>query len=390
MLARMTALSLLVGLALALCTPSAAVAAQEAPMEAPGETDVPQAAVALPASVARDVVAALPADAAPVAWIALGDVAGPDAAAWPVWDDAAWETPAPWRHWAELVVEEHESPRPDPGRRAALALCAHAQGRDVDAWAHLAAARAEPGVVAALLPRLMPGTDASAAAAGVGGRPGALPDGVLLRPALPPLDEESAYGRPRVRSMTATGLRIGAATVDMELAVEADGVEIAFTHKGGGPARIRVALPIPHDREVRSLYVDWVRSETVPRVVELELPASTDGVEGEAAIWARFVPRRLAWPSPGELAAPRRLARDGIVLVRELDDPSAARIDRLAEALDAVLSFPARARTAAEARAPEDGAAPLVIEFPPDPGAALVTAKLAFLVSAAERFRLAR
>jgi hypothetical protein len=372
MLAPMTAL---VPRAAAAVAALLAALAPRAPQDAP--EGAPGAALTLPPSAAADALAAIADD---VAALPLPPQA------WPEWPGAGWEEAAPWQRWSELVLEEAEADRPDAGRRADLALCAAMQGRHVDAWDHFAAAaRAEPGIALALLPRLVPGVPTTVGSDG-GAATDGLPDGVLLRPALPPLDRESPYGRPRVRGMTLAGVRIGAATCDMTVQVEADGVEVSFVHRAGGPARVRVEMPIPHDRVVRSLYVDWSRSEVITTVVELELVPSVDGTESEAAAWARFVPRRLSWPAPGELLAPAQVRRAGLALVRADGDPMAARIDRVADALGVVLGVPSAGF--AVAPVPPGATAPLPVAFRLDAEDDVREAKLAFLVSAAERFRL--
>ena len=335
-------------------------------------------AVLLPPGAARDAVAAIRADIAPA------ELAGPE---WPAWDDPAWDGHAPWARWSELVLEEAGASRPDAGRRAALALAAALQERPLDAWEHFAGTAAQPAVAAALLPRLFPGAPADAPK-GRGGRPGALPDGVLLRPILPPLDLESPYGRPRIREMHFEGLAIGKAVCDVKLAVEADGVELTFTHRSGGAARVRVVLPVPIEEEVRALYVAWEQVHDPPPVIELELAPGTEDEPGEASVWGRFYPRTLAWPAPSELALPRQLARGGFALEVDPGDPLAPRLARAAEALALVLGVPGRVQARGTVPAADAGVAPQVFAFPAGEPEALRQARLFFLLSAAERFLL--
>lgn len=336
-------------------------------------------AALLPAGPAAEAVAAIPPDLRPV------PLAGPE---WPAWDDAAWDGHAPWARWSELALEEAGAPRPDAGRRAALALAAALQERPVDAWEHFAATAAEPAVAAALLPRLFPGVPAGAPE-GRGGRPGKLPDGVLLRPILPPLDLASPYGRPRVREMHLSNLAIGAAVCDLKLAVEADGVELAFTHRGGGSARVRVVLPVPVEEEVRALYVDWEQVRDPAPVIELVLEPGDEEAPGEASVWGRFQPRILAWPAPAELDAPLQLERGGFALEVDPGDPLAPRLARAAEALSLMLGVPGRVRErGAAGDGPGAGVAPQVFAFPASDPEPLRQARLFFLLSAAERFLL--
>ena len=347
-----------------------------APALAPAQELSPARGIQLPASTAADALAGIAQDTAPVALVA---------APWPAWEEPDWDGPAPWRRWVELAVEESRAPRPDAGRRSELALLAAAQGRHLDAWEHFALTGAEPAVAAAVLPQLFPGVPASAAAA-PGGMAAPLPDGVLLRPLLPPLDRATPHGRPHIREAHIQGLTIGEAVVDLELNVEADGVELTFTHRSGGAARVRVILPMPPDREIRTLYVDWVRLEELPAVIELDL---VPGEASEAAIWGRFDPAAITWPPlprPGQL--PQLLERGGLLFEVDAGDPLEARLPHLARGLSDLLQLPASVARRGESQPKAGATAPIRIAFPASQTPRARSSKLAYLISAAEGLAL--
>lgn len=332
----------------------------------------------------------LPPGAAADALVSLSSETEPATLGGPAWPTAAadWETPLPWARWTELVLAEEQAEQPDAGRRAQLALLAANQGRHLDAWSHFVATGDDPGVAAGLLPRLFPGVPDGTPIL-QGGRAGALPDGVLLRPILPPLHGDPPYGRPRVRDAEVLGLRIGEAVVDMKLAVEVDGLQVTFTHRSGAPARVRLVLPIPHDMQVPALYVQWERIEEPPAVLELELGAGDDA---EAAVWGRFMPRSLTWPTPGgTLRPPATLTHGGLRFEVDPDDPFRQRLVHLNVALTTLLGVPGTVASLGVAPpAHTDAPAPLTIGFPADLEPSLRDAKEAFLISAAERYVLTR
>ncbi len=344
-------------------------------------------ALFLVAAVAAQSPVTLPPGAAADAWARVDANTEPAALAppaWPVWeDDAAWSERPPWQRWVEAVLEEAAAAEPDPGRRAPLALLAAKQGRALDAWDHFAACAESPGVVAALLPRLFPGVPADEAV-GPGGLAGALPDGVLLSPILPPLHGDPPHGRPRVRAMELQGLAIGEAVCDLKLSVEVDGVEVTFTHRSGGPARVRLRLPRPPDFEIRALYVNWQRLDVVSEVLDLELLPEQEGGEGETAVWGRFFPAGTPWPTAVPERLPAAVARGGLVLEHDPDDPLAPRLTRCAEALGMLVGVPARVATRGAT------SAPLVIRLNADLDPRVRAAKLAAVLSLAERYALRR
>ncbi|MCZ6596745.1 MAG: hypothetical protein O7B99_03820 [Planctomycetota bacterium] len=312
--------------------------------------------------------------------------AAPLRAVWPAWpDDATWGTDAPWDHWIERVIEEAEATRPDPLRRAELALLAASQGRSADAWTHFAACDASPEIMAALMPRLLPGTPADAPA-GRGGLPGQLDDGVLLRPVLPPPTPGLPKGRADVRTVEISGLRVGAAVLRMKLAVEADGVEITLDHLAGGPARVRIVVPAPPELVIRALYLDWQKIDEPGPFVELAIRPGDE----EHAIWGRFLPVVTPWPEGLPTEGLGRVFRSGVVVETDPGDPREARLSAFARALGRLFGVPGELRhRGAPSRAPRaNEPARLVIGLPADLPAGIAEKKLAAILSLAESLAL--
>ncbi|MCA8979845.1 MAG: hypothetical protein KDC14_07450, partial [Planctomycetes bacterium] len=92
---------------------------------------------------------------------------------------------AVWSSWAGWLGAAAHADRVDPARRAGLCRVACLQARWEDAWRHFERLGGHPDWQAAVAPWLMPGAPLEIAA-GPGGRAIAIPDGLLLRPALPP------------------------------------------------------------------------------------------------------------------------------------------------------------------------------------------------------------
>ena len=240
-------------------------------------------------------------------------------------DFAAWDRPEAWQAWADAVRAETGTSQPDAQRRASLARAALSQGRWDDAWDHFAATGGSPGICAALLPQFLPGVQtAQPSAAGValpegrfamglGGQVRALPDGVLLRPAIPPPSVPAAQvplGRTWIdrREMRLEELHVGTATVSMRVALESDGIQIEFVHRAGGSARVRVLLPELADFEVRVAYIDWMRQDDVGEVLEVAIAPGDDA----HTLFGRFKPRSVAWPTNLPQNSPRAIADMGL------------------------------------------------------------------------------
>ncbi|MEM8713447.1 MAG: hypothetical protein AAGG01_21085, partial [Planctomycetota bacterium] len=146
----------------------------------------------------------------------------------------------------------------DASRRATAQLIqtALADRRAEDAYRWLRRLGADdPSALAGLVPRLFPGVGWDIPL-GPGGRPAPLADGGTLRPQLPPMPT-SAAARGSSRRATCRGLRVGEATLDLDLKLDGSGVVLEFTHTGGPAATLVVELPAPSGMRLKSLYVDW-------------------------------------------------------------------------------------------------------------------------------------
>lgn len=283
-----------------------------------------------------------------------------------------WATPAVIATWSSAVARA-SADRSALAPRAELALLSLAQERYDDAWAHFAACAEQPEIVAALLPRFLPGAVSTSAIA-------ELADGAVLRPALPPPSARAADARVDRRAMSVQRFRVGAAELSLKVSVEAEGVQIEVRHLAGGACKLSIVLPQPSDAESEIEYVDWYRQETLRTPHELALEPGGD----ERVVYARLAPRPSAWPrSEGALAAQLRLGELWLEVAR--DDARSDVIEALARAL-AAPPFGLRATT----RDPRD-------PRPTDANGVAVDLaasadrprKLAHLVSAAERLALA-
>lgn len=294
---------------------------------------------------------------------------------WPKWEDRSsngWGGEPAWRRWVELVRAESPPLASEPARRAELAELALLQGRDADAWAHLLACADELGLVASLLPLFSPGVPPENAGADV------LPDGVLLRPALPP----SAVPRAGLRWLACTriehhGFVVGEARCSLSVSVDRDGLEVALRHLGGGPARVRVLPPLPRGIDAGLVFADWEKRPGNQGPVEFEL----DSEANEHTLWLTFHPRRERWPDP-QLETLRRLTpgREIRVVSARADEPHLA---RFAEALGEL--FGARSALRPDSAPTPVGLEPLVMHF--DSGA-VAERKLCDLIGLAESFAL--
>jgi hypothetical protein len=257
----------------------------------------------------------------------------------------AWKRPEPWLAWARMVRAEADAraagEAPDGRRRAQLALIAWHQGRSDDAWDHLAACTAEPGWMAAVVPHLLPGVPMDLMLTG-GGAPGVgLPDGVILRPALPPpptaaADVVHGLSRMRPREMSITRLRVGDAYVTMRVAFEYDGVQVDFTHEAGEATQFWIELPEPPDFEIRMEYLDWTRLENAREPIAIELSRETP----TRFVFGRCRPQRLTWSETLPEALDERLARHGLQLRIDPQGGQTERFTAIAAALGEVLGCP--------------------------------------------------
>lgn len=235
-----------------------------------------------------------------------------------------------WRLWADWVAAEARESA--PRQRAALCLLARAQGRHADAWEHYAHLIADPRWVASVTPYLLPGAPLDSPV-GPGGTLEPLPDGVLLQPFLPPPTTNSAGARITWRTASVRGLRVGQATLDLIISVEATGVQIDLVHTGGGPARVAILIPEPPGHEMRIEYLDWMQTERtrVPILVELK-PG-----EEPRTLWGRMIERRVSLPTGKAKRLPQSLVRGGLFLSLPADDPQRGAVGEIAPLLAELL-----------------------------------------------------
>lgn len=299
-------------------------------------------------------------------------------ASWPAWDDrspAGWGGESAWRRWIELVRAEAATRTSAPERRAELACLARLQGRDGDAWAHLLACEAEPGLVALLLPLFSPGVPRELL-----GREGALPEGVVLTPALPPAEDPRAS----LRWLAGTEIErrefaVGAARCALAVSVDRDGLEVSVRHLSGGPVRLFVRAPLPRGLEPGLLFADWEKLPGHVGPVEFRLDAEAN----EHSLWQTFQPPEARWPSPALETLPALAPGREIWLVSPRGDEPHLR--RCAEALGELLGNVARACAAGSRPAP--GLEPLVLRFDPGPASERM---LVDVIGLAEAFALSR
>lgn len=275
----------------------------------------------------------LPESAAERAWAGVGATTppAPGAAELAALAAADWSAADTWERWAGLVRATRDAPTaPD---RAALCLFARGHGRGADAWRHFEALGAEPTWLAALAPALFPGAPAGTPVE-AGGRPGPLPDGVLLEPLLPPDSGRLPRGAIEWRTAHARGLRIGDAVVDLAVSVESTGVQVDVTHVSGGAATVRVRIPEPDGFEVRMEYLDWMRVETLREPIAI--PLSPDDEEPHT-LWGRLQESRSSLPTGVAERLPQQIAEGALVLALPADDRERDSIEAVARAVEDVL-----------------------------------------------------
>lgn len=242
-----------------------------------------------------------------------------------------------WEAWGRWLGEAANAGGEAPVARTGLALIALRSERWADAWREVAALAGHPECVAALMPHLLPGAPLDGPA-DAGGFPAPLPEGVLLRPALPPaLESEPSYGIAPRRARV-SGFRIGEALLELEVTVEPAGVQVDLRHLGGGPARLAVLLPEPSDQEIRVEYIDWFRQDDrhAPLAVEL-----VPGGEPRT-LFGRFLPREPDLPAPPpQDALPRTIELGGLWIEVGPQVQDAALPRAAVEALGRVLGVPA-------------------------------------------------
>ena len=237
-----------------------------------------------------------------------------------------------WRMWADWVAAEARTTEPE--RRAALCLLARAQGRHADAWGHYAKVGADPRWVASVTPYLLPGAPLDSPLE-PGGNLAPLPDGVLLQPFLPPpiQNADAAPSAVAWRKATVGGIRVGDATLELTISVEATGVQVDVVHRGGGAAKVAILIPEPPGYEIRIEYLDWMQTDQprLPILVDLQ-----PGGE-PTTLWGRMIERRVALPTGQAKSLPQSLVRGGLFLSMPADDPQRAAVGQIAPVLAKLL-----------------------------------------------------
>jgi len=245
----------------------------------------------------------------------------------------AFAAPAPgsaeaWKGWAADLELARKAKEPDPACEARLALFALAQQRWNEAWSHFERTGADPALCAALLPRFLPGVAADAALA-KDGFAGALPDGCVLRPSLPPAKGDAPQGRIERREMKLARLAVGKGFVSLRIAVEYDGVTLELAHVGGESCKLALVLPCEQGYQLANEYIDWYVQEThgAPLVLELK--------PGEEAhtLYGRVEPKPIRGPERVPEKLPALAAREGLVLELFPGDPEEALVSSIAESL---------------------------------------------------------
>jgi len=282
---------------------------------------------------------------------------------------------APWSEWAaRLRACRTAAPPERAAARLWAAVFAARGGRSDDAWEHLAHAGEAPAGLRAVLPLFAPGV----APADLAAWP-ELPDGAVLAPLLPPPSVPASevllgIGRVREGHTVVRGFRVGAAQVALTLRIEGDGVTIELAHEGGGACAVEVVVPEPPDFKLSSVHVDWETVSAPAGRVRIELAPGAEPV----TVYGRYRPRRIEWPTSTPDGLNVQLERDGLSLWLAQGESA----PELCAGLAALLGVEVRA--AVGLAAPERG---LVLDLRDGEARA---AKLAGIVSLAERFALAR
>lgn len=340
------------------------------PREEPAQRDTPPA----PRTQLPEFLARAKTDAVPATLAADLGAAGraPGLAAGALDDPATWKA---WRGALERALEAD-----DTAARTRLALVALEQGRHVDAWRHFEHCASDPALLAALLPRFVPGVERGTPLAH-GGRAAPLADGALLRPALPPPLAHVPGTDPRFarRVIALGGIVVGAATISLQVAVEGEGVQVELAHESGGAARVRIVIPRAEEYGVSAEYVDWLKQETLGAPLEVTLAPG----EEPHVLFARFEPRDPRWPTSLPADLPASIGEHGLVLVGPADEPrNAAERGTLAR-IAAELSQPSLGLVCRLRGVNETAAGGVAVDLCDPAGRA---EKLAWLVSAIERF----
>ncbi len=292
---------------------------------------------------------------------------------------SALDSPATWEAWgADLRALEASDEAARGLARARLALVALEQERPYDAWAHLEALRGDEALLAALVPRFMPGAPAGAPLAG-GGLCGELPDGVELRPALPHEPRLSEAARWAPRTAKVDGLVVGKARIGLEVAVEGEGVQVVVRHQGGEAASLKVRIPRHPTLAIEAEFVDWWQQDKLGEAWELDLAPGGE----EHVLYGRFKAGSAARSQLVPTTVPNQLARHGMLILVEPACAQVAALDAFAKSLAATCGV--ASRIVDQRPAPDADAAPLLVDWS-DPATRL--AEWPHLAGRVERFVL--
>lgn len=275
-----------------------------------------------------------------------------------------------WEDWRSAISGTQVPER----RRAALSTLhglAANDGRMEDAYGWISEFGAgDASALAGSIPYLFPGVD-PATVLGGGGQPAALPAGALLRPQLPPRSGAAVPGTIENRRVTARGLRVGEATLDLMLKVDGSGVIAELTHVAGDPVDLAVALPAPAGYRLKSVYVDWELQEpgegTDPEEVDWAGTPLTVRVvpsEDPISLFARLDRRDLPTPTPPSSAAPLPgpIVGRGLLLVVPTTEQG-PRWSAMARAFADVLDVSVRVGSPEEVLLAAGGPLPTAIRF---------------------------
>ncbi len=252
------------------------------------------------------------------------------------WD---WTRPLHWNLWAKAL--QQEARESDPAARATLCILARAQGRMGDAWKHYERLGADPAWVAAVTHYLLPGAPLDSKVL-MGGVLAPLPNGVLLRPCLPPLPELKEGQVPALpggvlwRKASVRHMRIGEAWVDLTISVEDSGVQIDVAHRGGQPARVSIVIPEPEGYEIRLEYLDWMQTESLRQPIVVDLKPG----EEPHTLWGRMMPAPKARPTPKPGHLPAGLREEGLFLELPESDPQLPQLQAISQTLADLLKIP--------------------------------------------------
>ena len=289
-------------------------------------------AVELPPGPAADATARIPPGTAPAPLPAVAD--------------DAWTKPVTWKRSAELLVAEAASAKPDPARRAELALLALAQHRYADAWIRYAECADSAPTLAALLPHFLPGVPVARAANL------ALADGAVLAPAMPPFLADAPpppRGYVQRRAMRIDRVPVGGSVLSLRVSVENEGVQIDVDHVEGPPVKVAIRFPEDPEFGYSDEYVDWFRQDQRGAPHEVALKAGDE----THTLYARFEPRKPDWPTKEPDLVPAQLENGSILLLAGPSAEERALADAVAAFLrEGPLRIQAR-RADSRAAAPE-------------------------------------